>query len=125
MHPICEFRARLGAQQGCRQPAAAVLHHSDRGSQYASKDYRDALSEARFQIRISHRGDCYDNAPVESFFATLKEELVAGEVFSSRRQARREIVDCAVLVFPGSGATLRPEPSLIGRLHWSGYDGPR
>ncbi len=78
---------------GRRRPAAAVLHHSDRGSQYASRDYRDALSEAGFEVSMSRRGDCYDNAPVESFFATLKKELVAGEVFYSRRQAHHEIVD--------------------------------
>ncbi len=78
---------------GRRRPQAAVLHHSDRGSQYASKDYREALSEAGFEVSMSRRGDCYDNAPVESFFATLKKELVAGEVFYSRRQAHREIVD--------------------------------
>ena len=72
---------------------ASVLHHSDRGSQYASKDYRQALSEAGFVASMSRRGDCYDNAPVESFFATLKKELIAEEVFYTRSQARREIAD--------------------------------
>jgi transposase InsO family protein len=86
-------QAALQMAIGRRRPGAAVLHHSDRGSQYASKDYRDALSEAGFEVSMSHRGDCYDNAPVESFFATLKKELVAGEVFYSRSQAHREIVD--------------------------------
>ena len=78
---------------GRRRPGVAVLHHSDRGSQYASNDYRDALSEAGFIVSMSRRGDCYDNAPAESFFATLKKELVAGEVFYGRTQAHREIVD--------------------------------
>jgi len=86
-------QAALEMAIGRRRPQAAVLHHSDRGSQYASKDYREALSEAGFEVSMSRRGDCYDNAPVESFFATLKKELVAGEVFYSRRQAHREIVD--------------------------------
>ena len=86
-------QAALQMAMGRRRPQAAVLHHSDRGSQYASKDYREALSEAGFEVSMSRRGDCYDNAPVESFFATLKKELVAGEVFYSRRQAQREIVD--------------------------------
>ncbi len=85
--------AALEMAIGRRRPTAAVLHHSDRGSQYASEEYRDALSEAGFQVSMSRRGDCYDNAPAESFFATLKKELVAGEVFYSRRQAHREIVD--------------------------------
>ncbi len=86
-------RAALEMAIGRRRPAAPILHHSDRGSQYASKDYRQALSDAGFTVSMSRRGDCYDNAPVESFFATLKKELVAGHVFYSRRQARREIVD--------------------------------
>jgi transposase InsO family protein len=86
-------QAALQMAIGRRRPEAAVLHHSDRGSQYASTDYRDALSEAGFEVSMSRRGDCYDNAPVESFFATLKKELVAGEVFCSRRQAHNEIVD--------------------------------
>lgn len=86
-------QAALEMAIGRRRPAAAVLHHSDRGSQYASKDYREALVEAGFIVSMSRRGDCYDNAPVESFFATLKKELVAGETFYSRRQACRELVD--------------------------------
>lgn len=86
-------QAALEMAIGRRQPRAPVLHHSDRGSQYASNDYRDALSDAGLVASMSRRGDCYDNAPVESFFATLKKELVAGELFYTRRQARREIVD--------------------------------
>ena len=76
-----------------RRPGACVLHHSDRGSQYASKDYREALLEAGFEVSMSRAGDCWDNAPVESFFATLKKELLQGEAFYSRSQAHREIVD--------------------------------
>ena len=86
-------QAALETAIGRRRPRAPILHHSDRGSQYASKDYRQALSDAGFTVSMSRRGDCHDNAPVESFFATLKKELVAGEVFYSRSQARREIVD--------------------------------
>jgi transposase InsO family protein len=86
-------RAALEMAIGRRRPEAPILHHSDRGSQYASKDYRRALADAGFTVSMSRRGDCYDNAPVESFFATLKKELVAGEAFYSRNQARRELVD--------------------------------
>ena len=82
-----------GAVRSHARPRAASLHHSDRGSQYASRDYREALSQQGFVVSMSRRGDCCDNAPVESFFATLKKELVAGEVFYTREQARREIVD--------------------------------
>ena len=86
-------KAALALAVGRRQPRVPIVHHSDRGSQYASADYRRALSEEGFVVSMSRRGDCYDNAPVESFFATLKKELVAGEVFYTREQARREIVD--------------------------------
>jgi len=86
-------QAALQMAIGRRRPQAPILHHSDRGSQYASNDYRDALADAGLLASMSRRGDCYDNAPVESFFATLKKELVAGEVFYTRRQAQREIVD--------------------------------
>ncbi len=86
-------QAALEMAIGRRRPAAPILHHSDRGSQYASGDYRKALSKAGFDVSMSRRGDCWDNAPVESFFATLKKELVTGEVFYTRSQARREIVD--------------------------------
>lgn len=78
---------------GRRRPARGVLHHSDRGSQYASNDYRQALREAGLEVSMSRRGDCWDNAPVESFFATLKRELVTERDFWTREQARREIVD--------------------------------
>ena len=86
-------QAALEMAVGRRRPQTPIVHHSDRGSQYASADYRRALSEEGFVVSMSRRGDCYDNAPVESFFATLKKELVAGEVFYTREQARREIVD--------------------------------
>jgi len=86
-------QAALEMAIGRRRPRSPILHHSDRGSQYASHDYRQALSDAGFVVSMSRRGDCYDNAPVESFFATLKKELVAAEVFYSRSQAYGEIVD--------------------------------
>ena len=70
-----------------------MLQRSVESAQYASKDYRQALSEEGFAVSMSRRGNCYDNAPVESFFASLKKELVAGDVFYTREQARREIVD--------------------------------
>ncbi len=86
-------QAALEMAIGRRRPTAPILHHSDRGSQYASTDYRQVLSDAGFVVSMSRRGDCYDNAPVESFFATLKKELVAAELFYSRSHARREIVE--------------------------------
>jgi transposase InsO family protein len=58
-----------------RKPATGLIHHSDRGSPYASDEYRDALSRIGAVRSMSRRGDCWDNAPSESFFATVKKEL--------------------------------------------------
>jgi len=74
-----------------RQPASGLLCHSDRGSQYASLDYQKALSDAGIVCSMSRRGNCWDNAPTESFFATLKRELVHRTRFTSHSEARGAI----------------------------------
>jgi putative transposase len=74
-----------------RQPAAGLLHHSDRGSPYASEDYRQALRQRGLAASMSRSGDCWDNAVAESFFATLKTELIRDIDFLTRDQARREV----------------------------------
>lgn len=74
-----------------RRPAPGLLCHSDRGSQYASHDYQKALSDAGIVCSMSRKGNCWDNAPVESFFATLKRELVYRTRFTSRSEARLAI----------------------------------
>lgn len=66
----------LAAALGAREPSAKLLHHSDRGSQYASCSYRTLLADHGIEVSMSRRGDCYDNAVVESFFGSLKQELV-------------------------------------------------
>ena len=66
----------LYAALGSREPSPELLHHSDRGSQYASKSYQGRLAEHGIEVSMSRRGNCYDNAVVESFFGTLKQELV-------------------------------------------------
>jgi len=76
-----------------RQPEGPVLHHTDRGSIYASEDYIKKLETHRLKPSMSRKGDCYDNAVAESFFSTLKNELVDGNIFESREQARTEIFD--------------------------------
>lgn len=76
-----------------RRPARGLLHHSDRGSQYASRAYRGRLAAWGVEASMSRRGDCWDNAPVESFFSSLKTELFAGQVPRSRRQARSELFE--------------------------------
>jgi transposase InsO family protein len=74
-----------------RQPTGGLLCHSDRGSQYASNDYQDALRSAGIQCSMSRRGNCYDNAPMESFFASLKRELVHRSRSATRDEARTAI----------------------------------
>jgi putative transposase len=76
-----------------RQPPAQLLLHTDRGVQYASGDYRQALAGAGLIASMSRRGNCYDNATMESFWATLKLELVYRHGFETRAQARRQIFD--------------------------------
>ena len=76
-----------------RRPAAGLLHHSDRGSPYASEDYRQALHQRGLVASMSRSGDCWDNAVAESFFATLKAELVDHERYPTRAAAAASIGD--------------------------------
>ena len=83
----------LALAQRQRQPAGPLLFHTDRGVQYAAADFRAALAHAGFQPSMSRRGNCYDNAAVESFWSTLKLELVYRTRFTSHRHAKSEIFD--------------------------------
>jgi len=74
-----------------RRPAAGLLHHSDRGSQYAGEAYQNLLSAYQMQVSMSGRGDCYDNAPMESFFSTLKCEQVHFQDYNTRIEAKTAI----------------------------------
>lgn len=76
----------------CRQPAPGGLHHSDRGVQYASAAYRATLARAGLLGSMSRRGNCYDNAAMESFFSSLKQELGV-ERWPSRTAAHRAVAD--------------------------------
>lgn len=76
-----------------RRPAAGLLHHSDRGSQYASDDYQRLLAASGIACSMSGAGDCWDNAPMESFWATLKAELVNHERYATRAQAAASIFE--------------------------------
>jgi transposase InsO family protein len=79
-----------------RRPAPTLVHHSDQGGQYASLDYRGLLLENKSVISMSHRGDVYDNAPMESFFATLKKELIHRQQYQTRKEARLNIFEYIV-----------------------------
>jgi putative transposase len=78
---------------GNRRPAQGLIHHSDRGSQYASEDYRQALQDAGITASMSRRGNCYDNAVIESFWHSLKNELVHRRDFATRAEATQAIFD--------------------------------
>jgi putative transposase len=73
--------------------ARGGLHHSDRGVQYASQAYQRLLTTAGFTVSMSRVGDCWDNAVVESFFATLTKELLGDEIFETREQASRALFE--------------------------------
>lgn len=76
-----------------RQPKGALIHHSDRGAQYTSDDFRDELTRNGIQCSMSGRGNCYDNAVVESFFGLLKRERVNRVRYRTRDEARADVFD--------------------------------
>jgi len=74
-----------------RQPPPGLIHHSDRGSQYCSYDYRERLKEYGMKGSMSAKGNCYDNAVVETFFKTIKCELIWRTSFATRKEAENMI----------------------------------
>jgi putative transposase len=76
-----------------RRPAAGLIHHSDRGSQYCSHEYQALLRRHGMRCSMSRKGNCYDNAPVESFFGRLKTELVHHRRYGTRAEAALEIAE--------------------------------
>jgi len=86
---LVENALRMALYQ--RQPGKGLLHHSDRGVQYASHQIRNILAANQVQVSMSGRGNCYDNAVMESFFGTLKNEWVHHQKYKTRSQARTDI----------------------------------
>src|SRR4029079_8000109 len=76
-----------------RRPGEGLVAHSDRGSQYASEHYQGVLAGQGIVCSMSRRANCWDNAPMESFFASLKKELTRGEIFATREEARASVFD--------------------------------
>ena len=76
-----------------RRPSKGLMHHSDRGVQYASNDYQEILNKYEMICSMSRKGNCWDNAVMESFFSTLKTECIDGKIYLSRAQAKREIFE--------------------------------
>jgi len=83
----------LAMARNTRCPSAGLVHHSDQGCQYASSMYRRALERINAVASMSRRGNCWDNAVAESFFATLKVELVRDEDFTTRDAARSAVFE--------------------------------
>jgi transposase InsO family protein len=76
-----------------RRPSPGLIFHSDRGSQYASTDFQALLGKYDMRCSMSRKGDCWDNAPVESFFGSLKQEMVFHQIYRARFHARQSIFD--------------------------------
>lgn len=74
-----------------RQPPKNLLHHSDRGSQYASRDYQMLLAQHNMQCSMSRKGNCWDNAPTERFFSSLKREWLTGILYKTREDAISDV----------------------------------
>ncbi len=76
-----------------QKPPAGLIHHSDRGSQYCAAEYQGLLKQFKMRASMSRRGNCYDNAPIESFWGVLKNELIHHRRYSSRQEAIQEITE--------------------------------
>lgn len=76
-----------------KRPAEGLIHHSDRGSQYCSYEYRELLGQFEMRSSMSRKGNCYDNAPMESFWGTLKQELVHHRRYRTRHEAIQDITE--------------------------------
>ena len=76
-----------------KRPDKGLMHHSDRGSQYCAYEYRKLLERFGMKTSMSRRGNCYDNAPMESFWGILKQELIYQSHFKTRREARQAIIE--------------------------------
>jgi transposase InsO family protein len=90
MTPELPGRALFRAVQHHR-PSAGIIHHSDRGSQYCAEEYQSILRQFHFRVSMSRKGNCFDNAPMESFWGSLKTELVHHRNFATRAEAEGAI----------------------------------
>ena len=76
-----------------KRPQPGLMHHSDRGSQYCSYEYRQLLEQFEMKVSMSSKGNCYDNAPMESFWGMLKQELIYHSHFRTRQEAKQAIIE--------------------------------
>ncbi len=90
---------RMALGRRCPDRASSLLHHSDRGSQYASRAFQELLREHNITCSMSRRANCWDNAMMESFFATLKKELIHHESYATRDAARHSVFEYIELFY--------------------------
>ncbi|PYI52020.1 hypothetical protein DLM86_21270, partial [Paenibacillus flagellatus] len=90
--------AALDQAYEAQRPPKGLLHHSDRGSQYASDEYRARLNQYKMKASMSRKGNCYDNAIIESFHSVLKKEFIYCTRFKTRAQAQQEVFLHGVLL---------------------------
>jgi putative transposase len=88
---LTELALRMALAQ--RRPPGGLVHHSDRGSEFTSDRYLELLHEVGIQVSMSRTGDCYDNAAMESFFATLTKECTGRAHFETRQEARSAVFE--------------------------------
>jgi len=90
---------RMALGRRCLDQAASLLHHSDRGRQYASHAFQELLRDHNITCSMSRKGNCWDNAMMESFFATLKKERVYHETYATREAARQSVFEYIELFY--------------------------
>jgi transposase InsO family protein len=100
--------AALEMALGRRGPVPGLIHHSDRGGQYAGGDYRKLIKKAKLTQSMSRKGQCLDNAPMESFFASLKKEMVHQRRFRTHAEAKAAIFEYIEVFYNVSVRSDRP-----------------
>lgn len=91
-----------------RQPPLGLIHHSDRGSQYASDDYQEIITEHGLKASMSRKGNCWDNAPTERFFSSLKREWIGDRIYKTREEAKKDIREFVAIYYNA----MRPHSTL-------------
>jgi transposase InsO family protein len=106
-----------------RRPEKGLMHHSDRGSQYCSHEYQHLLKQFGLEVSMSGKGNCYDNAPMESFWGILKQELVYHRHYRTRREAIADIVEYIEIFYNRGRSQARLgylSPATYARKYYNG-----
>lgn len=98
MHKALVIRALLMAIN-LRKPPPGLIHHSDRGSQYASREYQKLLKQHGMICSMSRKGNCWDNAPVERFFSSLKREWIVDRIYRTRQEAIADVREYVAIYY--------------------------